>query len=98
MMRVLEAGQAAGGDKRGRQSAALKVHQEEEYPWLDLRVDEHPDPVAELRRVLEVAKLQLLPFVGGMPSRRNPLGGIPAEVTAMLMTPPAGRPGGSGGA
>lgn len=95
LMRVLEAGQAAGGDKRGRQSAALKVYHVEEYPWLDLRVDEHPDPVAELRRVLEVAKLQLMPFIGGMPSRRNPLGGIPQEVTAMLLTSPADRPGGA---
>jgi hypothetical protein len=31
-----------------------------------------------------------------MPSRHNPLGGIPTEVTAMLMTPPPYRPGGSG--
>ncbi|MGH8544569.1 MAG: DUF1028 domain-containing protein, partial [Gammaproteobacteria bacterium] len=50
---VLEAGQAAGGDKRGRQSAAIKVMLREEYPYLDLRVDEHRHPVAELRRVFE---------------------------------------------
>ena len=98
LMLILEAGQAAGGDKRGKQSAALKVFHLEEYPWLDLRVDEHRNPVAELRRVFEIAAKQLLPFVGGMPSRSNPLGGIPAEVTEMLMTPPPYRPGGSGGA
>jgi uncharacterized Ntn-hydrolase superfamily protein len=57
LMLVLEAGQAAGGDKRGKQSAALKVFNVEEYPWLDLRVDEHRNPVAELRRVLGVARL-----------------------------------------
>lgn len=96
LMLVLEAGQAAGGDKRGRQSAALKVYNIEHFPWLDLRVDEHRNPVAELRRVFEVALQQLLPFVKGMPSRQDPLGGIPAEVTAMLMLPPAYRPGGSG--
>ena len=56
LIAVLEAGQAAGGDKRGRQSAALKVLHREDYPWLDLRVDEHRYPIAELRRVYEVAR------------------------------------------
>jgi uncharacterized Ntn-hydrolase superfamily protein len=98
LMLVLEAGQIAGGDKRGKQSAALKVFHVEEYPWLDLRVDEHRNPVAELRRILGVARHQLLPFVGGMPTRKNPLGGIPSEVTDMLMSPPSFRPGGNGGA
>ena len=98
LMLVLEAGQAAGGDKRGKQSAALKVFNKEHYAWLDVRVDEHRHPVAELRRVFEIAKQQLLPFVDGMPSRHDPLGLIPAAVTAMIMTPPQYRPGGSGGA
>ncbi|MDP9371347.1 MAG: DUF1028 domain-containing protein, partial [Chloroflexota bacterium] len=45
LVRALEAGQAAGGDKRGRQSAALYVvDRETAYAYLDLRVDEHPDP------------------------------------------------------
>ncbi len=48
LMRALEAGQAAGGDKRGRQSAAIKVVRDEAYACVDLRVDEHGDPVAEL--------------------------------------------------
>ena len=96
LMLALEAGQAAGGDKRGRQSAALKVFNVELFPWLDLRVDEHRNPVAELRRVFSVAQHQLLPFIEGMPSRKDPLGGIPAAVTDMLMTPPPYRPGGSG--
>jgi uncharacterized Ntn-hydrolase superfamily protein len=93
---VLEAGQAAGGDKRGRQSAALLVYHREDYPHLSLRVDEHPHPVAELRRVFEVARHQLLPFVDGMPSRADPMGKLPPAVTDMLMTPPPFRPGGGG--
>jgi uncharacterized Ntn-hydrolase superfamily protein len=93
---VLEAGQKAGGDKRGRQSAALLVYKTESYPYLSLRVDEHAYPVAELRRVFEVARQQLLPFVDGMPSRKDPLGGLPKPVTDMLMTPPPFRPGGGG--
>lgn len=95
---ALEAGQAAGGDKRGRQSAALLVMHTEEYPHCELRVDEHRYPVAELRRVYEVARHQLLPFVRGLPSRQNPFGGIGQDVTAMLLTPPPYRPGGGGSA
>jgi uncharacterized Ntn-hydrolase superfamily protein len=97
LMLVLEAGQAAGGDKRGKQSAALKVYNTEAYPWLDLRVDEHRHPVAELRRIFEIAKHQLLPFTKGMPTRKNLMATLPGEVTGMLLTPPPYRPGGSGG-
>lgn len=96
LVTVLEAGQKAGGDKRGRQSAALLIYKTEDYPYLSLRVDEHPYPVSELRRVFEVARHQLLPFVDGMPSRKNPLGGLPKEVTDMLMMPPPFRQGGGG--
>lgn len=98
LMLVLEVGQAAGGDKRGKQSAALKVFNVEAYPWLDIRVDEHRNPVAELRRVFEIAKHQLLPFTKGMPTRKDLLATLPGDVTAMLLTPPPYRPGGSGGA
>lgn len=91
LMRALEAGQAAGGDKRGRQSAALRVFHLEEFPYCDVRVDEHQHPVAELRRVLEVVKLQLLPFVRAMPTRDEPRRPVPEEVLRMLGKPPADR-------
>ena len=90
---VLEAGQAAGGDKRGRQSAALKVMWREEYPYVDLRVDEHRHPVAELRRVFEVARHQYLPFIVGMPTRANPLG-QPARGGRRHAADPAALPAG----
>ena len=96
LMRALEAGQAAGGDKRGKQSAALKIYDREAYPWLDLRVDEHPAPVAELRRVLGIAMLQLRPFVDAMPTREGAAAAMPDEVTAMLALSPPRRPGGGG--
>ena len=57
LMKTLEAGQKTGGDKRGKVSAALLVvggRQIETRPFLDLRVDEHQDPVRELRRIYEV--------------------------------------------
>ena len=98
LVRVLEAGQRGGGDKRGRQSAALSVYKTEAYPYLSLRVDEHATPIAELRRVLEIARLQLLPFVDGMPKRSDLIGGIPKEVTDMLLMAPPLRPGGGGSA
>jgi uncharacterized Ntn-hydrolase superfamily protein len=98
LLLAMEAGQAAGGDKRGRQSASLKVYEREDYALLDLRVDEHAHPVAELRRVYSIAKLQLLPFVVGMPKKGAPAGGLPESVTRMLLTPPPYRPGGGGSA
>jgi uncharacterized Ntn-hydrolase superfamily protein len=85
LLRALEAGQAAGGDKRGRQSAALYVVKSEPYPYLDLRVDEHPDPVAELRRVYEVAKRELLPFIEAMPTRENPKGNFGEELKSKML-------------
>jgi len=59
LMKALEAGQRAGGDKRGKKSAALLVTNHQEIgtrPFLDLRVDDHPEPVKELRRIYEAYK------------------------------------------
>jgi len=60
LLKALEAGQEAGGDKRGRMSAALLVAGEqwvsETRPLLDLRVDAHQDPVKELRRIYTVSR------------------------------------------
>lgn len=74
LLRALEAGQAAGGDKLGKQSAALYVVHIEDYGYVDLRVDEHPDPVAELRRIYEVARAELYPFRKLYPTKANPAG------------------------
>lgn len=79
LMQALEAGQDAGGDKRGRQSAALLVVDTEEYPLVSLRVDEHAHPVVELRRVLEVFKKDLLPFMPMLPTLANPRGAFDLE-------------------
>lgn len=92
LVRTLEAGQRVGGDKRGRQSAGLLVFHEEAYPYVDLRVDEHAEPVAELRRVWEVARRELLPFVDTMPTRENPMGGVDAAVVDLILLPPSQRP------
>jgi len=72
LLQALEAGQAAGGDRRGRQSAALQVIAAEEYPYCDLRVDDHPDPIPELRRVFQVFQREEAPYMSIMPRRDDP--------------------------
>jgi uncharacterized Ntn-hydrolase superfamily protein len=62
MMLALEAGQEAGGDKRGRQSAALLVGNKNPMLQIDLRVDDHADPLVELRRLLTMFREKYEPF------------------------------------
>ena len=52
---VLEAAQATGGDNRGRQAAAIQVHWKriDANPCLDIRVDDHPNPIPELRATVK---------------------------------------------
>jgi uncharacterized Ntn-hydrolase superfamily protein len=69
LLRALEAGQAAGGDRRGKQSAALRVVADEEYSHIDLRVDEHGDPIPELRRVHDVWCEVMAPHLAARPTR-----------------------------
>jgi uncharacterized Ntn-hydrolase superfamily protein len=85
LMRALEAGQAAGGDKRGRQSAAIRIVEERPYPYLDLRVDEHPDPVVELRRIYEVANAEVLALIEALPTRTNPKGDFGEDIQKILL-------------
>ncbi|TXL73868.1 DUF1028 domain-containing protein [Vineibacter terrae] len=74
LIAALQAGEAAGGDKRGKQSAALLIHGEEEYADLDLRVDDHADPLSELERLEAISRAHWVHFRKFMPSRRNPAG------------------------
>jgi uncharacterized Ntn-hydrolase superfamily protein len=74
LIHAMQAGEAAGGDKRGKQSAALLVHDGEDYPLYDLRVDDHPDPLAELARLEEVARQRWVHFRRSMPGRDRPSG------------------------
>lgn len=69
LLAALRAGQDAGGDKRGKQSAALYVVDELEYALVDIRADEHEDPVTELERIYDVWKKELFPYINDMPRR-----------------------------
>lgn len=74
MLAALDAGQAVGGDRRGRQSAAMLLTTTEDFPDLNLRVDDHPDPLVELRRLLMIWERDTQPGLRDKPSRANPSG------------------------
>ena len=74
LVRAMQAGEQAGGDKRGRQSAALVVHDEEDSPLLDIRVDDHVDPLAELARLDLVSRERAIHARRFGPTRDNPTG------------------------
>jgi len=74
LMEALHAGQAAGGDRRGKQSAALMLTTTEDFPDINLRVDDHPEPLEELSRLLALWRVQAEPSQHTRPSRANPAG------------------------
>jgi uncharacterized Ntn-hydrolase superfamily protein len=74
LIAAMRAGEAAGGDRRGKQSAALLIYGEEEWSNLDLRVDDHADPLAELERLEAVSRERWVHFRKYLPSRKNPAG------------------------
>jgi uncharacterized Ntn-hydrolase superfamily protein len=53
----------------------MTVFANEDYPLVTLRVDDHPDPILELRRVLEVWKTEEQPWLSFMPTRNDPIPG-----------------------
>lgn len=74
LVRAMQAGEAAGGDKRGRQSAALLVHDAEDSAMLDLRVDDHADPLSELARLEMVSRERAIHARRFGPTGENPAG------------------------
>src|SRR4051794_9866972 len=72
LIMALEAGEAAGGDKRGRQAAALQVASHDPYADLDIRADDHPNPLAELRRLHAVAQQRFVHFRRFLAGRDHP--------------------------
>jgi uncharacterized Ntn-hydrolase superfamily protein len=74
LISALEAGEAAGGDKRGKQSAALKVCTRDAYPDLDIRTDDHPAPLRELRRLHAVSQERFAVFRRFLAGADSPCG------------------------
>ena len=100
LMLALEAGEAAGGDKRGQAvGGAAECMHVEDYPLLDLRVDEHADPVAELRRVLRIARAAAHALRRrACQSAAAPADAAPPGWSQLLLRSAAGAPGGGGSA
>jgi len=77
MLAALEAAEEAGGDIRGRQSAAIVIVKANGSgkPWLDrtfdLRVEDHPDPVKELRRLVQIQRAYLHMNAGDLAMEKN---------------------------
>ncbi|HEY2864774.1 MAG TPA: DUF1028 domain-containing protein [Casimicrobiaceae bacterium] len=91
LLAAMAAGEAAGGDKRGKQAAALLIHTTEAYPFLDIRIDDHPEPIAELRRLYDTSLDRFQPFLACLPSAARPAGitdrtAIEAEVERFQAT------------
>ena len=87
LITAMVAGEKEGGDKRGRQAAGLVIHRGEDHAWLDLRADDHADPLAELARLWDVAQERYVHFAKGMPSSERFSGyptrdGIDADIAA----------------
>ena len=80
LIAALQAGEAAGGDKRGKQSAALLIHEGEEYPALSLRIDDHADPLAELARLEKVSRERFVHFARFFATKDDPSGTYDRDV------------------
>ncbi|MEM9141061.1 MAG: DUF1028 domain-containing protein [Pseudomonadota bacterium] len=92
LIAAMQAGEDAGGDKRGRQSIALRIQGPEVFPRLDLRVDDHEDPIPELRRLYGVAQERYIPFSSGMPRANRPYGILGRAVLDQIIERDAGKP------
>lgn len=92
LLAAMQAGEAQGGDKRGKQSAALRIHADEDYLQLDLRVDDHEDPLRELRRLYDKSLERFQPFLTCLPGRGRPAGLLDrAQIEARIAQFHAGR-------
>ena len=56
LVAAMRAAEGAGGDKRGRQSAALLIHGNTEWAQVNIRIDDHTDPLSELDRLEQMAR------------------------------------------
>jgi uncharacterized Ntn-hydrolase superfamily protein len=74
LLAALDAGQEQGGDRRGKQSAAMLLTTTEDFPDLNLRVDDHAEPLVELRRLYGIWRRSSPSRRGWSPSKANPSG------------------------
>jgi uncharacterized Ntn-hydrolase superfamily protein len=85
LLAAMAAGEAAGGDKRGKQAAALRIHGDEDHPQLDLRVDDHAEPIPELQRLYRKSLERYQPFIACLAGRHDSVGLLDrAEIEARV--------------
>ena len=85
LLAAMAAGDAAGGDKRGKQGAALRIQDDEDYPQLDIRVDDHQEPIVELQRLYRVSLERFQPFMTCVAGRHDAVGVIDrAQIEARI--------------
>ncbi|MEX1016668.1 MAG: DUF1028 domain-containing protein [Phycisphaeraceae bacterium] len=82
LLRAIEAGEATGGDRRGASSATVYVMHTEVYPLWDLRVDDHAQPLIEIRRLYHVFEEKVVPHIRRLPKRDDPHGEPEPEALA----------------
>ena len=100
LLAALRAADQAGGDKRGRQSAALLVRREKggvsglDDRWIDLRVDDHTDPTAELARLFGLLERQNNPLTAeNLPKVAGAVvGGIASALKQAMSSEPKPEP------
>lgn len=85
LLLALEAGDATGGDKRGKMSAALYVAGQDDYPYVDLRVDYHEDPVLELKRIHQQTAKRIKLTNETLPSKTRAKGKVNVEKIRALI-------------
>jgi uncharacterized Ntn-hydrolase superfamily protein len=74
LITAMKAGEKVGGDSRGKQSAALVIYGSNEYSELDLRVDDHVEPLLELARLEAASRERWTHFRSFLATRQNPAG------------------------
>jgi uncharacterized Ntn-hydrolase superfamily protein len=92
LLAAMRAGEAAGGDHRGKQAAALAVQGPEPFQRLNLRADDHADPLGELERLYAVARERYLAFARSYPSPAQPDGVADRAVIDRWIEEDSGKP------
>ena len=93
LLAALDAGQAAGGDRRGMQGAMLKivkplVRADYDDTLLDIRVDDHKQPLVELRRILGVTRaMETVARIGPLIEKNDLAGAMALAQAALVMSP-----------
>ncbi len=83
---AMSAGESFGGDKRGKQSAAVLIQRDQPYPDLSLRVDDHVEPIEELKRLYNKSLERYQPFIACLASTQNPSGIIDRSIIENTIT------------